>query len=98
MKSYEAMFILRSDIDKDKTKLLLSQINDLFTKNKATLVSSSVWAESRKLIFKIKKQDTGTYFLVNFKSDAAAISKIYRDSSLNDNILRLMITRLEKEK
>ena len=98
MKNYEAMFILRSDSNKDKTKVLFNQINDLFSKNRASVVDSSVWAEARKLAFIIKKHNQGTYFLVNFKSDPEAVSKIYRDSRLNEDILRLMITRLEKEK
>ena len=93
MNSYEAMFILRSNLNKDQMQELFDQINETFAKNKASVANSGIWAEKKKLYFPIKKCQEGTYYLVNFTSDAQAISKINRDYGLNDNILRVLITR-----
>ena len=98
MKSYEAMFILKPDLNKDKMQELFTQINETFTKNKAKVSNTNIWAEKRKLTFTIKRYKEGTYYLVNFDSNPEEISGINQDYRLNENILRVLITRAQKEK
>ena len=92
MKNYEPMFILRSNLNKNQTQELFDQINQTFSKNKAAVTNSSIWAEKKKLNFPIKKCQEGTYYLVNFTSNPQAIAKISQDYKLNENILRVLIT------
>jgi small subunit ribosomal protein S6 len=94
MNNYEAMFIFKSDPDKDKTQQLCNQINEVITKNKGSVVSSEIWAEKRKLTFPIKKHREGTYYLLKFNALPQDISKINQEYRLNENILRVLITRL----
>ena len=96
MRNYEAMFILKPDLSKDKLQELFAQINETFTKNNSKVNTSSIWAEKRKLSFPIKKYKEGTYYLVSFNADPQQISKINRDYKLNENILRALITKVER--
>lgn len=94
MNNYEAMFIVRSDLDKDKTQQVCNQINEAVTKNKGSVVSSDIWAEKRKLAYPIKKHKEGTYCLVRFNALPQDIFKINQEYRLNENILRVMIIKL----
>ena len=93
MEKYEAMFIIKSDLSEDEKKNLFSQISDIIIKNNAEVTAANIWSEKRKLYFKIKKYDEGTYYLVNFNSSPENIAKLNHAYRLNENILRVLITR-----
>lgn len=95
MNKYEAMFIVRADLTEDKRKVLLGQINETVTKNSGSISQGDVWAEKRKLFFPIKKQREGLYYLMNFNMEPKAVKDIRHAYNLNENILRVLITRLE---
>lgn len=97
MKNYEAMFILKTDLEKEKMQELLGQVNETIKKNKGEVSSAEIWAEKRRLVFTIKKQQEGTYYLVSFKADPLDIAKMNQEYRLNDNIVRVMISSLQKE-
>jgi len=92
---YEAMFIVKPDLSEDKKKALFDQINEAVTKNNGSLASASAWAEKKKLYFPIKKYREGTYYLINFNAPPEAIKDMRHTYNLNENILRVLITRVE---
>jgi len=94
MNKYEAMFIIRPDLSDEEKKALFAQINDVVTKNSATVSTAAVWTEKKKLYFPIKKYLEGTYYLVNFNSAPEAIKEMRPAYKLNENILRVLITRI----
>ncbi|MBM3244978.1 MAG: 30S ribosomal protein S6 [Candidatus Omnitrophica bacterium] len=93
MNTYEAMFIVRPDLSEEERKTLFNQIADSVAKNSGSITSAVVWAEKRKLFFTIKKHNEGMYYLVNFSSPPEAIAKLRHAYNLNENILRVLITR-----
>lgn len=93
MNKYEAMFIVKPDLAEDERKTLFSQINDSVIKNNGSVSASSVWSERRKMTFPIKKYHEGVYYLLNFGIEPGAIAKLKSTYALNDNILRVLITR-----
>jgi small subunit ribosomal protein S6 len=95
MNKYEAMFIIKPDLTEAERKTLFSQIHDVITKNNGSVASGSIWAEKRKLYFTIKKCLEGLYYLVNFSIPPMAIKEINHAYQLNENILRVLITKLE---
>ncbi len=94
MNKYEAMFIVKSDLSDADKKALFDQISDAVTKHNGKVVSAAVWAEKRKLFFPLKKQREGLYYLLSFNAEAPAIKDIRHAYKLNENILRVLITRL----
>jgi len=94
MNKYEAMFIIKPDLSDEGKKTLFAQIGDAITKNNGSVSASSVWVERKKLYFPINKYQEGTYYLVNFNSAPAAIQELRHAYRLNEDILRVLITRL----
>jgi small subunit ribosomal protein S6 len=95
MNKYEAMFIVKPDLPEEERKTLFSQISEAVLKHKGEIVSAAVWAEKRKLHFPLKKQHEGLYYLTDFTLDPAAVGELKQVYKLNENILRVLITRNE---
>jgi small subunit ribosomal protein S6 len=95
MKKYEVMLIIKPDLSEDEKKTLFNQISDAVTKNNGNVSAGSVWSEKRKLYFPIKRYREGIYYLLNFTTEPKSITDINHAYKLNENILRVLITKLE---
>jgi len=95
MNKYEAMFIVRPDLAEEERKNLFNQIEDAVNKSNGNVSSANIWSEKRKMYFTIKKYPEGVYYLVNFNIEGAAIAKIRHAYNLNENILRVLIIRVD---
>ena len=95
MNKYEAMFIIKPDLSEDDKKTLFNQIHDAVLKNNGNILQASIWSEKRKLYFTIKKYREGIYYLINFSLTPEGITKIGHAYKLNENILRVLITKTE---
>jgi small subunit ribosomal protein S6 len=94
-KKYEAMFIVKSDLSEEEKKNLFSQIHDVVTKNNGSISGGSLWSDKRELYFPIKKYREGVYYLLNFEAVPLSITDIRHAYHLNENILRVLITKIE---
>jgi len=94
MNNYEGMFIVRPDLSEGERKVLCNQIGDCITKNNGTLTKIDLWAEKRKFCHKIKRYREGTYYLASFQTPPDAIKKINSIYRLNEDILRVLITKI----
>jgi len=95
MKKYEAMFIIRPDLSEDQRKALLAQISDAIVKNSGEVTHTSIWSEKKKLAFALRKYREGVYCLVNFSVAPEAITKINYAYKLNEDILRVLVIKIE---
>lgn len=94
MNKYEAVFIIKPDLSDAEKKTLFNQINDAVIKSNGNVSSADIWSEKKKLCFPIKKYQEGVYYLVNFSVLPDAITKIRQAYRLNENILRILINKL----
>lgn len=96
MNDYEAMFIVRPELNEEEKKELYAQLNDTITKSQGEVLSSGVWSEKRKLSYPIKKAQEGIYYLVTFKIAPGAILKLKQTFRLNENIIRALIVKVSR--
>jgi len=94
MNKYEAMFIVKPDLSEEERKTLFLQISDAVTKNQGSVSQAAVWLERRKLFFPLKKHHEAMYYLMNFSLSPVAVKEISHAYKLNENILRVLITKL----
>ena len=95
MNKYEAMLIVKPDLSDEDKKTLFKQIDEAIIKNSGLVTQSGVWAERRKFYFPIKKSMEGIYYLAAFTAPAPAIKELRNTYKLNENILRVLITRMD---
>jgi small subunit ribosomal protein S6 len=94
MNNYEAMVIIKPEVNDQEKKVLCDQIRDVIPKFNGTVNSATIWSERKKLAFPIKKCSEGIYFLVQFSAPSEAIKNITYTYKLNESIVRVLITRL----
>ena len=94
MNKYEAMFIVKPDLGEEERKVLFQQMADAVTKNQGSVTNSAVWQERKKLFFPLKRYHEGLYYLMNFSASSSAVKDISHAYKLNENILRVLISRL----
>ena len=94
MYKYEAMFIIRPDLSEGERDNVFNQIKEAVTKNSGTVSADSIWADKKKLYFTIKRHKEGLYYLLNFSMPGDGISEIRNIYKINENILRVLFTRL----
>jgi len=95
MKKYETMFIVKPDLSEEEKKTLYNQISEAVTKNGGNVSQGAVWSEKRKLFFPIKRYREGIYYLLNFSAETKSITDINHAYKLNENILRVLISKLD---
>jgi small subunit ribosomal protein S6 len=95
MNKYEALFIIKPDLSEEERKNLFNQINEAVAKNQGSVSQGAVWAERKKLFYPINKCREGLYYLLNFSIVPSAIKEINHTYKLNENILRVLITKVE---
>ncbi|MCU0665540.1 MAG: 30S ribosomal protein S6 [Candidatus Omnitrophica bacterium] len=95
MNKYEVMVLVRPDLPEEARKTLFSHLAELIVKNEGVVSSSGVWSDRKKLYFPIKKFSEAVYYLIGFNMPPQGIVKLKQIYTLNENILRFLITRLE---
>ncbi len=96
MKKYEAMFIIKPDLSEEEKKTLFNQISEAVAKNNGNVSSGAIWSEKRKLFFPIKRYREGIYYLLSFTAETKGITAINHAYKLNENILRVLITKIDR--
>ena len=90
MTNYEGVFIINSELATDVSKNVVAQLQDVVSKNGGRIDSLQEWGK-RRLAYKIKKKQDGTYVILNFQLDSKVTKKIEQAFRLNDNILRYLL-------
>lgn len=93
MNKYEAMFIVKPDLAEEEKKSLFNQIGEAVLKQNGEVASSNIWSEKRRLYFSIKRYRDGIYYLMHFNADPKVIKDLRQTFRLNENILRVLITK-----
>lgn len=93
MPAYEAMFIFRPDLEEEKQKKLVGELENILRQNQAELEHSGLFGR-RSLAYEINKFKEGLYYLMNFSaSGEAVIPNLKRACKINENVLRLLVVK-----
>jgi small subunit ribosomal protein S6 len=84
------MYIIKPDLDEEKTQAVIDKFNALITDNGGEIVTADKWGK-RRLAYEIKDYREGVYILVNFKGEVATAREVDRIMKITDDILRFMI-------
>lgn len=92
MRKYETVFILRPELDEEKTTEALEKYRSLIENNGGEIASIDKWGK-RRLAYEIKDTKEGIYIISKFNADPKAASELDRIFKISDEILRHIIVR-----
>lgn len=90
---YEVMFLV-SQAEAAGLSSLVDHINEILSRAGAEVVSMRKWDE-RRLAYPIEKQKRGVYFLAYVGMEGDGPSKIERDVSISEKVMRVLITKAD---
>ena len=96
MTNYEVMFIVKNTIDDEAVKKVADSLQEIITSDKGKIVEFKEMGK-RKLAYPIKKELTGTYFVMNVEANSATMKEFNRKVTINENVLRHLIIKKEGE-
>lgn len=96
MRNYEIMFIVRPTLSEDETKAVIKNFGDVLTTNGASIVDTKDMGQ-RELAYEIKDCKSGYYYVYEVEAnDDKAVKEFDRLALISNDIIRHLITKLEK--
>lgn len=96
MRNYEIMFIVRPTLSEDEIKKVVKNFENVITTNGAKVVETKELGQ-KEFAYEIKKLKSGYYFLFEIEAnDDKAINEFDRLSLISNDIVRHLITKIEK--
>ena len=94
MNSYEALYIIKPDVEDEARAALIAKFNEIITADGGEVENVDEWGK-RKLAYAINYISEGYYVLVNFKAKSELPAELERNFKINDNVMRYMVIRKE---
>lgn len=95
MRKYEAMFILRPDLEEEKRNELIEKFKSIVASD-GEVEEFNEWGV-KKLAYEINKLKEGYYVLANFKANTDLPKELERNFRISDNVIRYMVINLEEK-
>jgi small subunit ribosomal protein S6 len=95
LQDYELMVIFTPVLADDDYKNAQKKFIDFITENSGEIVHSNPWG-LRSLAYPIDKKTTGLYWVLEYKAPSDLNAKLEIQMNRDENIMRHMITRLDK--
>ena len=96
MKNYEVMFIVRPTLSEEDVTKVVDNFKNILTTNGAKIDDMQEMGQ-RELAYEIKKFKSGYYYVVTVSAnDDAAIKEFDRLARISNDVIRHLITKIEK--
>ncbi len=96
MTKYEIMFIVKATMEEDAIKKTSEDIQKLINIKPSKVIEFKEMGR-KKLAYPIKKEVSGYYFVMTVEATHETIAEFDRKVSINENVLRHLIIKLEGE-
>lgn len=95
LQSYELMMIFTPVLAEEDFKNAQKKVTDFIKDNGGEMTHSNAWG-LRSLAYPISKKTTGLYWVAEYNAPADVNAKLEIQMNRDENIMRHMITRLDK--
>lgn len=96
MRKYEIMYILRPDLEEEAVQAAKENLAKILTDNGAEINEVQEMGK-RRLAYEINDLNTGVYVVLYVTAGSEAINEFDRLTKINENVLRFMVIRDERE-
>ena len=92
---YETVFIMTPVLSEDQMMDTVTKFKKILTDNGTEIVHENNWG-LRKLAYPIQKQNTGFYYLIEYRTDGELINKLELEFKRDERIMRFLTVALDK--
>jgi small subunit ribosomal protein S6 len=94
--TYESAVIINAALDDEQINGIISRLKEFITNNGGEIREIENWGRKR-LAYMINKSKIGYYAIFRFDAPTTIISKLERNYSLDEHILRYLTVSLDKD-
>jgi len=94
MTKYEAMFIVKPDLEEDAYEAVSTKFEELIETTGGEVTNVNLMGR-RKLAYEVKKFREGFYVLLNYTAKPAVTAELERNFKISDEIIRYLIVKEE---
>jgi small subunit ribosomal protein S6 len=95
MRRYELMLVLKPDVPDERTQAVIDRTTRGIVTAGGSILKVSPWGR-RRLAYAIGHHREGSYHIVLFESPAEAISELEHSLLITEEVLRHLVTRVER--
>ena len=95
MRRYELMLVLSPEVPDDRSQALIDRTTRQIVAGGGQIVKVAPWGR-RRLAYPIDRHRDGSYHIVVFECPAEVIAELERGLLITEDILRHLITRVER--
>ncbi len=95
MRKYEIMYIIRPTVLEDERKVLIEELNTIFTSRGAEVTKVNEWG-TRDLAYEIEKHKKGYYVVLDVVTNDDARIEFERIVRIKETIIRHLILKNER--
>lgn len=95
MRKYEIMYIIRPTVLEDDRKVLIEELNTIFTSRGAEIIKVNEWG-MKDLAYEIEKHKKGYYVVLDVVSNDEARIEFDRIVRIKESIIRYLILKDER--
>ena len=96
MRHYETIYIVSPNVSDDDYGELVSKFRGILEKHKGIIIKVEEWGK-QKLAYTIKKNDKGSYVLIEYCGGPDLIGLFERDLKLDERILKYQTVKLDED-
>ncbi|HIJ64909.1 MAG TPA: 30S ribosomal protein S6 [Candidatus Hydrogenedentes bacterium] len=96
MRTYEALYIVRPDLDDETIQTVAKEVESLVTDNGGAIVRSEIWGK-RRLAYVVEKFNEGCYVLLRFNSEPVFIARLESHFRLKESIIRFLVVHFDAQ-
>ena len=95
MRRYELMLVIRPDVADDKSQALIDRTTRGIVAAGGQIVKVAPWGR-RRLAYPIDRHREGSYHIILFEAPSDAIVELEHTLQITEEVLRHLITRVER--
>ena len=95
MRRYELMLVLRPDVADDRSQAVIDRTTRQISAGGGQIVKVAPWGR-RRLAYQIDRYREGSYHIILFDAPAPVISDVERGLLITEEVLRHLVTRVER--
>ena len=97
MRTYETVFVMKSDLGADAQNEHIEFYKENITKNGGEIIAVEPWGKLT-LAYKIKNFSEGFYTLIQFKAETTYIDELEKRYKFNEDVLRYVVVMIDEKK
>jgi len=95
MRKYEVIYIIKPELDEEKTASVVERFASLITNTGGEITKTEQWGKKR-LAYEVNDYREGYYVLVRFTGEPAVAHELERVFKITDEVLRFIVIREEE--